>query len=388
MPKRKKLIEHSSLRKKAWDVIIVGAGAAGVGMGALLSLLGIKNFALLERHDVGASFGSWPEEMNFITPSFPGHGFGLLDLNAVVPDTSPGYILKSEHPDGKSYQVYLRSVAKHFELPVVTGIDVEEVKPLPLEAGFIVKTNRGVMKSRFVIWAAGEFQYPNLNSFPGAEHCVHNSRISSWRQIKGDEVIVIGGFESGLDAAINLAALGKTVHLFDRAEVWKSENPDPSCSLSPYTARRIIGALKTGRINLNGNSTIKKVERTEDGYSVSNGAKRYSTPTAPILATGFKTSLTLVRDLFEWREKENYPLLSEHDESTITSGLFLAGPNVRHDDLIFCFIYKFRQRFAVVAKEISDRLHSRELDTSVLDFYRQKGMFLDDLSCCGNDCKC
>jgi hypothetical protein len=95
-----------------------------------------------------------------------------------------------------------------------------------------------------------------------------------------------------------------------------------------------------------------------------------------------------VSELFEWKDKENYPMLNEHDESTITPGLFLIGPNVRHDDLIFCFIYKFRQRFAVVAKEISSRLRKRKTDTSVLDFYREKGMFLDDMSCCGNDCRC
>jgi thioredoxin reductase len=348
----------------------------------------MKNFVILERRDIGASFGNWPEEMNFITPSFPAHGFGLLDLNAVVPDTSPGHILKQEHPDGKSYQICLKSVAKHFELPVVTGINVLRVEPLLPGKGFKIFTDRGVLASRFVVWAAGEFQYPNHNSFPGSEYCIHNSNVESWRRIKGDEIIVIGGFESGLDAAINLISLGKTVHLFDREEAWKGENPDPSCSLSPYTVRRLMEALKSGRLHLNANTAIKKVEREPNGYSVTNGVNRFHTMSTPILATGFKTSLTLVSELFEWKDKENYPMLNEHDESTITPGLFLIGPNVRHDDLIFCFIYKFRQRFAVVAKEISSRLRKRKTDTSVLDFYREKGMFLDDMSCCGNDCRC
>ena len=377
----------SLAKKEKFDVVIVGAGAAGVGMGSLLRLLGVKKFILLERQEVGASFGKWPREMNFITPSFPGHGFGMLDLNAVVPNTSPGHIFKSEHPDGQSYRIYLKSVAAHFELPVRTGVDVTGIVPLPA-GGLDIETDNGTIRSRFVIWAAGEYQYPSLDAFPGSEHCIHNSAVASWRDIKGEDVVVIGGFESGIDAAVNLAALGKKVSVYDREEAWKGESSDPSCSLSPYTSRRLISAVDTGLLTLNGNSDIKGVKKTDGGYVVSNGRKRLFTSSPPILATGFKSSLVLARNLFEWEEKENYPLLTEKDESTITPGLFLTGPNVRHGELIFCFIYKFRQRFAVIASELAGRLGRRKLDESVLDFYREKGMFLDDLSCCGDECQC
>jgi hypothetical protein len=65
-------------------------------------------------------------------------------------------------------------------------------------------------------------------------------------------------------------------------------------------------------------------------------------------------------------------------------GLFVVGPSVRHGSIILCFIYKFRQRFAVVAHAIGEQLG---LDTSVLDLYRPQ-MFLDDLSCCDDTCAC
>lgn len=49
------------------DVVIVGAGAAGVGCAVVLKKLGITRFKLLECFSVGASFTRWPKEMRFIT---------------------------------------------------------------------------------------------------------------------------------------------------------------------------------------------------------------------------------------------------------------------------------------------------------------------------------
>ena len=77
--------------------------------------------------------------------------------------------------------------------------------------------------------------------------------------------------------------------------------------------------------------------------------------------------------------------MCDEDESSHTPGLFVTGPMVRHDAAIFCFIYKFRQRFAVVANAIAKRL---VVDPEPLEKYRKKQMFLDDLSCCGEECEC
>ena len=115
-----------------------------------------------------------------------------------------------------------------------------------------------------------------------------------------------------------------------------------------------------------------------------NDERELETPVPPLLATGFDGSLGLVADLFEPRD-DGFPLLSEQDESTITPGLYLCGPAVRHEQHVFCFIYKYRQRFAVVAKAIATALG---LPAEALETYRQWGMYLDDLSCCGEECAC
>ncbi len=143
--------------------------------------------------------------------------------------------------------------------------------------------------------------------------------------------------------------------------------------------------LKSGLLELVVNKHIVRIECTAGGYvAEAESGERDLTPTCPLLAMGFVGSLQCIANRFEWNEKKQAVLTAE-DESTIAPGLFVVGPSVRQNNLIFCFIYKFRQRFAVVANAIAQRLG---LDTTPLEAYRTNGMFLDDLTCCGDGCEC
>jgi putative flavoprotein involved in K+ transport len=379
------LPEDTALTEGDLEVVIVGAGAAGIGTAIILQELGIERFAVLERHDVGASFARWPKEMRFITPSFTSNAFGLLDLNAVALNTSPAYTIQREHPTGAEYAEYLQILAGHFELPIRTGVEVRSLEPLPDDEGFILHTSAGDLRSAFVIWAAGEFQYPRLGAFPGAELCRHNAEIGSWKEVTGDEIVVIGGFESGIDAAYHLVMSGKSVRVLDGAASWDNDSSDPSIALSPYTRERLDLAQETGRLELVGETWVAEVARRGDGYVIRDTeGNEWETTQQPILATGFAGSLQLVRDLFDWDE-EGRVQLSERDESTRVPGLFVVGPSVRHGKAIFCYIYKFRQRLAVVAEAIGERLG---LDLRLLEVYEDNNMLLEDLSCCDAECAC
>ena len=370
---------------RSFDVVVVGAGAAGVGLGVTLRHLGIDNFVILDRSDVGASFLRWPRQTRFITPSFNSNQFGVLDLNTISPHTSPAYSLDVEHPTGAEYAGYLQGVAEYYDLPVETGVDVLSVATGTRHKGFRVETSRGEVYARFVVWAGGEMQYPRTNGFGGAELCLHNSNVTSWGDLGGDERCIIGGAESGVDAAVALAAAGRRAVVFDREEPWERTGPDPSQLLAPFTKARLDSVVDSGRVTLRGGCTVVEVRRKDNGYQLAlEDGDVVDCAEKPILASGFVGSARLVRSLFEWRD-DGFPLLTEHDESTVTNGLFLIGPQVRQGDIIFCFIYKFRQRFAVVANQIARRLR---VSTKPLEEYRRHGMYLDDLSCCGDECVC
>ena len=78
------------------------------------------------------------------------------------------------------------------------------------------------------------------------------------------------------------------------------------------------------------------------------------------------------------------PLLTAEDESTKTPGVFLVGPTVVQGELSFCFVYKFRQRFGIVADAIAKGL-GRETAAAV-DAARDMNMYLDDFECCKAAC--
>lgn len=373
-----------SNRTHRLDVIVIGAGAAGIGVGLVLQRLGLQNFAIVERDQIGASFERWPKEMRFITPSFNSNPFGLMDLNSIALQTSPAYSFETEHLTGAQYAAYLRGVAKHWQLPIETGINVQDT--VYESDAFHIKANTGERRARFVIWAGGEFQYPKLKPFAGAELCLHNSLIETWATVKGKEFVVIGGYESGIDAAINLAKLGKTVRVLDGKGKWTYDDADPSIALSPYTKGRLRTALQTGRVELMKDARVQRVEKQGKHWAIRTEAGDWlESETQPILASGFHSSASAMPHLWQFRD-DGMPLLTEHDESTVTPGLFLGGPSVRQGRHIFCFIYKFRQRFAVVANQIAQRMG---VDTQPLEVFRQSNMFLEDLSCCGTGCaKC
>ena len=292
-----------------------------------------------------------------------------------------------EHPTGIEYAEYLNQIAKYFKLPILENtsvIDITQTDHL-----FDIHISNGTpLRTKFVIWAAGEFQYPNLDIFPGAELCLHNSKVNTWKDITGDDIYIIGGYESGIDAAIHLSQLGKTVTVLEKNPIWEQRTTDPSHNLSPFTLERLRKAIKEhNQIKLIGGCDVKKVSFENNKYNihVTGSSKHIESNSRPILSTGFSSSMTMINHLFDWNQTNSYCLLTSDDESSLTPGLFLVGPQVRHEKLIFCFIYKFRQRFGVVAHAITKRLN---IPTPNLQSYRNDGLFLDDLSSCADECVC
>ncbi|MEM7700248.1 MAG: NAD(P)/FAD-dependent oxidoreductase [Verrucomicrobiota bacterium] len=375
---------ESNPSARVYDVLIVGAGPAGLGCAAALKQCGIEKLALIDSRDVGASFDAWPAQMRMISPSFHSNPFAQPDLNAVTPHTSPADFLHSEHPTGGEYANYLRALVQYYQLEVKTGIEITGVAKSP--DGLVLKGGPEPLKAKHVIWAAGEFFFPRAD-IKGSELCLHNSAVTDWSELPGVEHAIIGGFESGIDAAVHLARAGKSVHVLSRGEPWHQDSPDPSRALSPFTLDRLKDVLQNapGSVRFYKNANIVEVSKVGDDFIlIDDEEEPFEISTPPILCTGFHGGLGPVASLFE-DEAGNLVFSEEADESSKMENLFYSGPMLEHRQSLFCFIYKFRARFGIIARTIADRLGYEWEEP--LKQWRERGFMIEDLSCC-QDCTC
>jgi len=184
-----------------------------------------------------------------------------------------------------------------------------------------------------------------------------------------------------MDVAHFLVGLGDEVTVIDPSAPWGRRESDSSYGLSPYTFDRVVELKASGKVTF-----VDERAETITATTVTTKSHTIEVAHPAIDATGFDISKSLAGQLFEF-DDEGMPNITENDESTAFSNVFLVGPHVAHGNAIFCFIYKYRQRFAVVAREILKRLGSSKGDEVIAE-YKKRGFLLDDLTCCANVCEC
>ncbi|MEM1132822.1 MAG: NAD(P)-binding domain-containing protein [Pseudomonadota bacterium] len=352
-----------------YPVVIIGAGPAGIGIGALLSQCAVPAL-ILERGRIGESMKRWPKETRFISPSFTGNFFGAVDLNAITPDSSPAFGMQTEHPSGVQYMDYLEDVADIHKLDIEEGVEVLDFE-VQDNGMILLTTSEGDVQCHALIWAGGEFQYKK--TIP------HTIRVGeSYKALPQGHHVIIGGAESGMETAYNLVKNGSTVSVVDPSAPWATRVSDSSYGLSPFTFSRVRFLEKSEKAEFIPEAAEEITDKT-----VRTQSRVLNLEHPAIDATGFDIQQSLAGKLFDF--KDGHPALTEHDESTIHKNVYLVGPNVQHDKAIFCFIYKYRQRFAVIVNEM---LRRWETQSPMIADYAAKGFFLDDLSCCDGECEC
>jgi putative flavoprotein involved in K+ transport len=194
-----------------FDVIVIGGGQAGLGIGYYLQQAGHR-FVILERGRVGETWRS--QRWDSFAVNTPNWSNGL-----------PGDPYDGDQPDGFYHRDELvasfeRYVAK-FDLPVRSGTTVTAVDREDGEAFLVTATDAAgssdALITRNVVVASGILQTPKIpavaDRFSDTVTQLHAANYRNAGALPDGGVVVIGGGQSGCQIAADLLGSGRTVYL-------------------------------------------------------------------------------------------------------------------------------------------------------------------------------
>ena len=181
------------------DVLVVGAGQAGMAAARAAQLAGLSCLVLDARDEVG---GSWPDSYESLRLFSPARFSALPDM----PMPGPG----GRYPTREEMTGYLRAYATRFGVPVRTWTRVMSVAREG--ARFAVTAAAGqVLAARSLVAASGGFGRPYQPKLPGATEfsgrLLHAATYRRPDPFAGRRVVVVGGGNSAVQIAVELAAL-------------------------------------------------------------------------------------------------------------------------------------------------------------------------------------
>ena len=189
-----------------FEVVVVGAGQAGVAMSEHLTIAGISH-VVLERDRIAERWRS--ERWDSLVANGPAwhDRFPNLEFEGYDPDA---FVPKEAVAD------YFVAYAEKFNAPIRTGVDVKSVTRLPIDSGFSVETSAGEIQAKYVVAATGPFQKPAIPPVvPDTTdiHQLHSSDYHNPAQLPEGGVLVVGAGSSGVQIADDLRKAGRDVYL-------------------------------------------------------------------------------------------------------------------------------------------------------------------------------
>jgi len=189
-----------------FEVVVVGAGQAGVAMSEHLTNAGISH-VVLERDRIAERWRS--ERWDSLVANGPAwhDRFPGLEFEGYDPDE---FVPKEAVAD------YFVAYAKKFKAPIRTGVEVKSVTRNSTNAGFRVVTSEGEIEAKYVVAATGPFQKPAIPPVvPDTAniHQLHSSDYHNPEQLPAGAVLVVGAGSSGVQIAADLRKSGRDVYL-------------------------------------------------------------------------------------------------------------------------------------------------------------------------------
>lgn len=371
-----------------FDVLIIGAGPGGIQ--TALTLGEIKNrtgaqfsYRIIEKESQpGSFFSRFPVHGRLISNNklysgrSPKSRFSeRFDWNSLITDDRE--ILTRNYsqdfyPHRDVMRQMLQDLCERYRVPVDYNVEVAHVGR-EQNGGFVVSTDRGDMRARFVVVATG--LQPVVCEIPGIEHATPYAAIGPAEDYRDKRVLIIGKGNSGFECATDLLNAAATIMI-------ASPSPVRLAYQTHYVGNvRSVNGILIENYQLKHNAAILDcdialIQRADDLYRVdvaykhANGEHETLEFDAVIAATGFTGN-------FDFLDEAIKPAML-HGKFPDTDGMFQC-PDV--DGLYFCgalthghdyhsfsssgFIHGFRYNSLILARHLAERLGAFDVQSQI-----------------------
>lgn len=236
------------------DVLVIGAGPAGISGSLRAQELGLQ-CVTVEQDTLGGTVAHYPRGKLVMTAPavLPGHG----KMN--FRETSKEALLElwSEVIDRMELEI-------QFEERV---IEIERA-----ERGFVVTTERGQYRPAAILLAIGRRGTPRTLDVPGEERTKVVYRLTDPEQYRKQSVLVVGGGDSAVEAALSVAEEpGTEVTLSYRGDSFSRTKPKNRARLEAAQASDLLQVWpKSNVIEIGADEVV--VETSERRVTIPNEA--------------------------------------------------------------------------------------------------------------------
>ena len=188
----------------AYDVVIVGAGPAGISASLAAMERDLRSVTVEQEDSFGGTVYHYPRNKVVMTAPVQLPIVGKMKFGEVSKET----LLE-----------FWKGVVKRTGLKINFFERMENVKPDG--HGFVVRTSRQEYRTRSILLAMGRRGTPRKLGVKGEEQAKVVYRLIDPEQYRGQQVLVVGGGDSALEAAVACAdEPGTTVTLSYRNEAF------------------------------------------------------------------------------------------------------------------------------------------------------------------------
>ncbi|MBL4711444.1 MAG: NAD(P)-binding domain-containing protein [Gammaproteobacteria bacterium] len=248
------------------DLVIVGAGPAGIAA-SLAAKSNKLNFVTLEQDSLGGTVSHYPR--------------GKIVMTAPVDLPIIGK-MRFKETTKEALMEFWSMVINKADLEIKDRQRVESIEAKDGAAddkGFIIKTAADTYDTRAILLAIGRRGTPRKLGVPGEEQSKVVYRLIDATQYRNKHVLIVGGGDSALEAAVSIAEEAETtVTISYRSETF-SRAKDKNKS-------KIAEAEKSGHLQVLMQSNVKQIDADSVIISTANDEIRIDNDAIIVCAGG------------------------------------------------------------------------------------------------------